>query len=57
MTLEQAISYAIEQDGIDVIIEPRFVNWVNDLEARSAPAIKRICSSIVRQKEKHIVIK
>ena len=32
MTQEQAISYAIEHEGIDVITEPRFVNYLNDLQ-------------------------
>ncbi len=49
MTLEQAISYAIEHEGIDVITEPRFVNYLNDLQALSTPAIKRIVSTIVSE--------
>lgn len=49
MTLEQAISYAIEHEGIDVITEPRFVNYLNDLQALSTPAIKRIISTIVSE--------
>ena len=38
MTQEQAISYAIEHEGIDVITEPRFVNYLNDLQTLSTPA-------------------
>lgn len=49
MTLEQAISYAIEHEGIDVINESRFVNYLNDLNALSTPAIKRIISTMVNE--------
>lgn len=37
MTLEKAITYAIDPEGIDVINEPRFVNYLNDLQALSPP--------------------
>lgn len=47
MTLEKAITYAIDNEGIDVINEPRFVNYLNDLQALSTPAIKRIISTMV----------
>ena len=47
MTLEKAITYAIDHEGIDVISEPRFVNYLNDLQALSTPAIKRIISTMV----------
>lgn len=47
MTLEKAITYAIDHEGIDVINEPRFVNYLNDLQALSTPAIKRIISTMV----------
>ncbi|MCM1139395.1 MAG: hypothetical protein NC453_12565 [Muribaculum sp.] len=47
MTLDQAISYAIEHEGVDVIAEQRFVNYLNDLQALSTPAIKRVVSTMV----------
>ena len=47
MTLEKAITYAIDHEGIDVISEPRVVNYLNDLQALSTPAIKRIISTMV----------
>lgn len=47
MTLEKAITYAIDHEGIDVINEPRFINCLNDLQALSTPAIKRIISTMV----------
>ncbi len=47
MRLEQAISYAIEQEGIDVIDKLQFVNYLNDLQALSSPAIKRVISTMV----------
>lgn len=46
MTLEQAISYAIEHEGIEIINEARFVNYLNDLQALSTPAIKRVISTM-----------
>lgn len=49
MTLDQAISYAIEHEGIDVISEQRFVNYLSDLQALSTPAIKRIISTMVSE--------
>lgn len=49
MTLEQAISYAIEHEGVDIITEPRFVNYLNDLQALPTPAIKRIISTMVNE--------
>ncbi len=49
MTLEQAISYAIEREGIDIVTEPRFVNYLNDLQALSTPAIKRVISTMVSE--------
>lgn len=49
MTLEQAISYAIEHEGIEIINEARFVNYLNDLQALSTPAIKRVISTMVSE--------
>lgn len=47
MKLEQAIAYAIEHEGIEVITEIRFVNYLNDLQAFDTPAIRRIISTMV----------
>lgn len=49
MNLEQAISYAIDHEGIDIICEARFVNYLNDLQAFSTPALKRIVSAMVEE--------
>lgn len=49
MTLEQAISYAIEREGIEIINEERFVNYLNDLQALTTPAIKRVISTMVNE--------
>lgn len=49
MTLEQAISFAIEHEGIDVIDKLQFVNYLNDLQALSSPAIKRVISTMVNE--------
>jgi len=47
MTLEQAISYAIQHEGLQIITEERFVNYLNDLQAFTAPALKRIIATMI----------
>lgn len=47
MTLEKAISFAIEKEGIGIISEVRFVNYLNDLQAFDRPAMKRVVQSLV----------
>ena len=47
MTLEKAISYVIDQEGIDIISDARLKNYLNDLQAYDTPAIKRIISTMI----------
>lgn len=47
MTLEKAILYVIEKEGIGIIGETRFVNYLNDLQAFDMPAVKRIVVTMV----------
>jgi hypothetical protein len=49
MTLEQAMSYAIQNEGIGIISEPRLFNYLNDLQALTEPAIKRIVSTMINE--------
>ena len=46
MTLEEAISYVIEKEGICILSEDRLVNYLNDLQAFGTPALKRIISTM-----------
>lgn len=47
MTLEQALSYAIENEGVGIISEARLKNFLTDLNAFDSPAIKRIVVTMV----------
>ena len=47
MTLEKAISYVIDQEGINIISDARLKNYLNDLQAYDIPAIKRIISTMI----------
>ena len=47
MTLEKAISFVIDKEGIEIIGETRFVNYLNDLLAFDKPAVKRIVVTMV----------
>lgn len=47
MTLEKALSYAIDNEGIEIISEGRLINYLNDLQAFDNPAVKRIVSTMV----------
>lgn len=47
MTLEKAIMTAVENEGIEIISEPRFMNYLNDLQAFKSPAVKRIVSTMI----------
>ncbi len=47
MTLEKAISYAIDKEGIEIISEARFTNYLNDLQAFDTPALKRVISTMI----------
>lgn len=42
MDLVQAIAYTIQKEGIEIVNEKRFVNYLHDLGACAQPAIKRI---------------
>lgn len=42
MKLHEAISYAIEREGEDIITRPLLVNYLADLQAYDTPAIRRI---------------
>ena len=42
MTLENAISYVIDKEGLSILSESRFGNFLNDLQAFETPAVKRI---------------
>ena len=41
MTLENAISYVIDKEGLSILSESRFGNYLNDLQAFGTPAVKR----------------
>ena len=47
MTLEKAISYAIDNEGIEIISEARVTNYLNDLQAFDTPALKRVISAMI----------
>lgn len=47
MTLEKAISYVIDQEGINIISDVRLKNFLNDLQAYDTTAIKRIISTMI----------
>ena len=49
MTLEKALSYAIEHEGIAIMSEVRLKNYLTDLQAFDSPAIKRIVSTMVEE--------
>jgi len=50
MTLERAIAYAIDREGIGIITEARFLNYLTDLQAFTTPALKRIVSAMIEDK-------
>lgn len=47
MTLEKALSYAIDKEGIAIITEARLANYLNDLQAFDSSAVKRIVSTMI----------
>lgn len=49
MTLDQAIEYAINQEGLGIIKEPRLINYLTDLQAFDSPALKSILSSMLEK--------
>ena len=47
MTLEKALSYAIDKEGIAIITEAKLANFLNDLQAFGSSAVKRIVSTMI----------
>ena len=47
MKLYEAIEYAINNDGIQIICEQRFANYLADLQAYETPAVKRVVATII----------
>ena len=47
MTLEKALSYAIDKEGLAIITEARLANYLNDLQAFDSSAVKRIVSTMI----------
>lgn len=47
MTLEKAISCIIDKEGIAIISDKRFPNFLDDMQAYDTPAIKRIVTTMV----------
>lgn len=38
----EAIEYAINKEGMEIICEQRFTNYLADLQAYEIPAVKRV---------------
>ena len=49
MKLYEAIEYAINKNGTDIICEQRFANYLADLQAYETPAVRRIITAIMRE--------
>ena len=49
MKLYEAIEFAINQNGTDIICEQRFANYLADLQAYETPAVRRIIAAIMRE--------
>lgn len=49
MTLEKALSYAIDKEGLAIITEARLANYLNDLQAFDSSAVKRIVSTMIEE--------
>lgn len=47
MTLAKAFSYAIDNEGIGIILEKRLINYLNDLQAFNSTAVKRIVTTMI----------
>lgn len=47
MTLEKALSYAIDKEGIAIVAENRLSNYLSDLQAFDTPAVKRVITTMV----------
>lgn len=49
MTLEKALSYAIDNEGIGILLENRLINYLNDLQAFDSSAVKRILTTMIEE--------
>lgn len=49
MKLYEAIEFAINQNGTDIICEQRFANYLADLQAYERPVVRRIIAAIMRE--------
>ena len=47
MKLYEAIEYTIEKEGVKIIQESRFSNYLADLQAFETPAVRRVVATIV----------
>ena len=48
MKLYEAIEYAVNQNGTDIIREQRFANYLADLQAYETPAVRSVITAIMR---------
>lgn len=49
MKLYEAIEYAVNQNGTDIICEQRFANYLADLQAYETPAVRSVITAIMRE--------
>ena len=49
MKLYEAIEYAINKNGTDIICEQRLANYLADLQAYERPVVRRIIAAIMRE--------
>ena len=49
MTLESALSYAIDNEGIGILLENRLINYLNDLQAFDSAEVKRILTTMIEE--------
>ena len=47
MKLYEAIEFAINQNGTDIICEQRFANYLADLQASETPAVRRVIAAMM----------
>jgi len=50
MTLEQAISKIIDLEGVKIMSEDRFLNYLDDYQAYPNPATKRIIKAMITER-------
>ncbi|MCF0256408.1 MAG: AAA family ATPase [Bacteroides heparinolyticus] len=49
MKLFEAIEFAVNQDGIEVLRKKRFANYLADLQAYETPVVRRVVTTIVKE--------